>query len=43
MDFLLFIINNLQEYVWFLYFQKYKSKKTTNNVNNIVQCIVLDF
>jgi hypothetical protein len=29
MDFLLFIITNLQEYLWFLYFQNYKSKITT--------------
>jgi hypothetical protein len=36
MDFLLSIITNLQEYVWFLYFQKYKGKKTTNSVNDIV-------
>jgi hypothetical protein len=43
MDFLLFIITNLQEYIWFLYFQKYKNKKTTNSVNNIVQCIVFHF
>jgi hypothetical protein len=43
MDVLLFIINNLQEYVLFLYFQRNKSKKTTNCVNNIVQCIVLIF
>jgi len=41
MDFLLFTITNLQEYVWFLYFQNDKSKETTNNVNNIVKCIGL--